>query len=327
MKKETFYTLALTILFVLILFVFTVSGCKKELTAKKTTLSANDSTAMVTTVTGGYYNFVAAGTGGNIYLLRGYTDTIYKVDATGSKTTFYVPPAPTQADTANYMLNCLTTDSAGNVYTLSFSALTAKIIKINTSGVASTYIDNLDSYNNAGAYAEIKIDNTGNIYFSNYGGVFKITSAGVVSQITALQVVITLDNAGNIIVPYNNAIRKLSATGTLSIIAGTGLYGDVDGPAATAAFTNIQSITCDNKGNTYVAESSNDGTINQIRVISGTGTVSTLLSNPNGHLDGNVSTAKIVTPACLAADAAANLYITEGTFVPGTVNDVRKITF
>ena len=92
MKKETFYTLALTTLFVLILFVFTVSGCKKELTAKKTTLSANDSTAMVTTVTGGYYNFVAAGTGGNIYLLRGYTDTIYKVDATGTKTAFYVPP-------------------------------------------------------------------------------------------------------------------------------------------------------------------------------------------------------------------------------------------
>src|ERR1700748_496093 len=128
MKKGTLHTLAL-----LLLSVFFINGCKKDLALKKLN-TLTDSAARhitVSTITTGYYNFVAPGGNGSVYILRGNADTIYKVDSTGNKTVFYTPLAPTVTDTAVNILTALTTDSSGNVYTLSFSSLAAKIIKIN----------------------------------------------------------------------------------------------------------------------------------------------------------------------------------------------------
>ena len=155
MKKGTLYTLAL-----LLLSVFIIDGCKKDFTLKKLNTLTDTAAHHITisTMTTGYYNLVAPGGNGSVYILRGYADTIYKVDSTGSKIVFYAAPAPSVADTTVNILTALTTDSSGNVYTLSFSSLAAKILKISPAGSATTYIDNLVSYKNAGGIINIKID-------------------------------------------------------------------------------------------------------------------------------------------------------------------------
>jgi len=322
MKKGTLYTLAL-----LLLSVFIIDGCKKDLALKKLN-TLTDSAAhhiTVSTMTTGYYNLVAPGGNGSVYILRGYADTIYKVDSAGNKTVFYTPAA---VDTAVNMLTALTTDSSGNVYTLSFSKLAAKIIKISPAGSATTYIDNLVAYKNAGGIINIVIDNSGNIYFANYNGIYKAVPGGAISQISTEQTAsIAIDDAGDLIIAHDNTIGKITPGGTETIIAGTGSYGSADGPVATATFNIIHEIACDNKGNIFVSEVKN-GNTNQIRVITNANKVYTLISSLTGHVDGPISIAKIGTPSFLVTDAAGNLYFSEGNNDGGPAsNDIRKITF
>lgn len=325
MKKGTLYTLALLLLPALFM-----AGCKKDL-ALKNLNTLTDSAAhhiTVSTMTTGYYSFVAPGGNGSVYILRGYADTIYKVDSTGNKAVFYTPPAPTVADTAINILTALTTDSSGNVYTLSFSKLAAKIIKISPAGSATTYIDNLVSYKDAGGIINIKIDNAGNIYFTNYNGIYKAIPGGTISQISTVQTAsFAIDDAGDLIIAHDNTIGKIPPGGTETIIAGTGAYGSTDGPAATATFNIIHEITCNNKGNIFVSEVKG-GNTNQIRVITNTNKVYTLISSLTGHVDGPINIAKIGTPSFLVTDAAGNLYFSEGNNDGGSAsNDIRKITF
>lgn len=322
MKKGTLYSLAL-----LLLSVFILDGCKKDLALKKLN-TLTDSAAhhiTVSTLTTGYYNLVAPGGNGSVYILRGYTDTIYKVDTAGNKTVFYTPTA---IDTAVNMLTALTTDSSGNIYTLSFSKLSAKIIKISPAGSATTYIDNLVAYKNAGGIINIQIDNAGNIYFTNYNGIYKAVPGGAISQISTEQTAsFAIDDAGDLIIAHDNTIGKITPGGTETTIAGTGSYGSTDGPAATATFNIIHEIACDNKGNIFVSEVKN-GNTNQIRVITNTNKVYTLISSLTGHVDGPISIAKIGTPSFLVTDAAGNLYFSEGNNDGGPAsNDIRKITF
>lgn len=299
MKKGTLYTLAL-----LLLSVFFIDSCKKDFAVKKLN-TLTDSAAhhiTVSTMTTGYYSLVAPGGNGSVYILRGYADTIYKVDSTGNKTVFYTPPAPTVADTAINLLTALTTDSSGNVYTLSFSKLAAKIIKISPTGSATTYVDNLVSYKDAGGIINIKIDNTGNIYFTNYNGIYKAVPGGAISQISTIQTAsFAINDAGDLIIAHDNTIGKIPPGGTETIIAGTGSYGSTDGPAATATFNIIHEITCDNKGNIFVSEIK-DGYTNQIRVITSNNIVYTLISSLTGHVDGAINIAKIGTPSFLVTD-------------------------
>ena len=324
MKKGTLYTLAFLLLTVLF-----VAGCKKDFTLKKLN-TLTDSAAhhiTVSTLTTGYYNLVAPGENGSVYILRGYADTIYKADSAGNKTVFYTPPAPTLADTAVNMLTALTTDSSGNVYTLSFSKLSAKIIKISPAGPATTYIDGLVSYKDAGGIINIKIDNAGTIYFTNYNGIYKAVPGGAISQISTEQTAsIAIDDAGNLIIAHDNTVGKITPGGTETRIAGTGAYGSTDGPDATATFNIIHEIACDNKGNIFVSEVKN-GDTNQIRVITNANKVYTLISSLTGHVDGPISTAKIGTPSFLVTDAASNLYFSEGNNDNSASNDIRKITF
>lgn len=328
MKKLTIYTLAL-----LLLPAIFIIGCKKDLTVKRSpsitgsnvNFPASGST-MVSTVGNGYYTFVAPADNGGVYALRGYTDTIYKIDATGNKTIFYAPAA---TDTAVNILNSLTTDSLGNVYTLCFTSLTAKIVKISPAGVATTYVDGLVSYKNAGGIINIDIDNTGNLYLTNYNGIYKIAPGGTISQISTEQVAsFAIDDAGNLVIAHDNTIGRMTPAGVETRIAGTGSYGSKDGPAATATFNIIHEVACDNKGNIFVSEIKN-GYTNQLREITITDTVYTLISSLDGHVDGAITGAKIGPASFLVNDAAGNLYFPEGTntFDGSAKNDIRKITF
>ncbi len=67
------------------------------------------------------------------------------------------------------------------------------------------------------------------------------------------------DGRGNVYVceREGNAIRKISADGVITTLAGNGLPGFADGPAAGASFNGPKAIRCDRQGNVYVVDTEN----------------------------------------------------------------------
>jgi len=128
--------------------------------------------------------------------------------------------------------------------------------------------------------------------------------------------------------------------GALSIIAGSGVAGSVDGKGEASSFSNLTGITTDASGNLYVNSN------NSIRKISPQGVVSTIASakgvalaidaagnlytcDKQDNLISKISPSGLVTtfaaglnqPEGLTADAAGNLYVTDA----GN-NLIRKIS-
>lgn len=107
-------------------------------------------------------------------------------------------------------------------------------------------------------------------------------------------------------------------TTTISTLAGTGLFGFVDGVGAAAQFNQPIGLAVDAAGNVYVADFEN----HRIRKVSPTGTVSTLAGDGTaGFADGNGTAAKFLGPRDIDVDASGNLYIADAFN-----NRIRKIT-
>lgn len=182
-------------------------------------------------------------------------------------------------------------DAQGNVYaTDSFNHL---IRKITPAGIVTTF---------AGS---------GNLGFS--GG------TGTTAQFYSPNGIAT-DAAGNVYVSDlgNNAIYKITSSGMVTILAGSGTAGYVNGNGSTAAFNAPQGLVADASGNVYVADQGN----NRIRKITSAGVVSTLAgTGAGGNINGDGSTAMFNRPYGLAIDASGNLYVTDqGNYA------VRKVT-
>lgn len=90
---------------------------------------------------------------------------------------------------------------------------------------------------------------------------------------------LSVDDNLNVYVPDggNQRIRKIAPDGTVTTLAGSGVKGFEDGPAALAKFNNPCGTTVDANGNVYVSERNG----NRIRKITPDGTVSTYVSGPN----------------------------------------------
>ncbi len=82
---------------------------------------------------------------------------------------------------------------------------------------------------------------------------------------------LAIDGTGRVLVAdtANFRVRRIDSSGTVSTVAGTGEYGEVDGPAFTAKFGNVYGVAVDAVGIVYVA----DG---HLRRIDPTGVVSTV---------------------------------------------------
>ncbi len=124
------------------------------------------------------------------------------------------------------------------------------------------------------------------------------------------------DGAGNMLVTeaFSCLVRKISATGIVSTIAGTGVCGYADGPAASAQFTNPIGIAMDAAGNVFLADSA------RIRKISPDGIVSTVAgTGMPGFANGPGVNAQFQYLYGLTIDSGGNLYATANS-------SVRKIT-
>ncbi|MFB9088454.1 Ig-like domain-containing protein, partial [Flavobacterium paronense] len=157
----------------------------------------------------------------------------------------------------------------------------------------------------------------------------KVTSAGIVSTFAGNAVLpgfldgqgtsaqfnnpkgIAVDASDNIYIAdtYNNRIRKITSSGVVTTIAGDGTAGYLDGQGTAAKFNNPYSLTIDNFGNIYVADTKNS----RIRKISSTGLVTTVAGYIlSGYADGASTVARFKNPQGIAIDnTTGTLYVAD----------------
>ena len=121
---------------------------------------------------------------------------------------------------------------------------------------------------------------------------------------------LALDPAGNLYVSDtdNQLIRMVTPAGVVTTLAGTGSYGDVDGPAASAQFYDPMGIAFDvASGAVMVVDSMN----HKVKRILG-GVVNTMAgTGARGYLDGPGLTAMFCEPRGLVLTTAGDMFVTD----------------
>lgn len=119
---------------------------------------------------------------------------------------------------------------------------------------------------------------------------------------------ICLDTEGNVYLADagNHCIRKISTDGQVSVFAGTGSAGYLDGPADEAKFNQPINICFDPEGNMFVSDFINQ----RIRKISTDMEVTTVAgSGISGWQNGPADEAKFNYPRGICLDDTGNIYI------------------
>ena len=117
---------------------------------------------------------------------------------------------------------------------------------------------------------------------------------------------LAIDAAGALYVADtgNHVIRRITPEGVVSTIAGDGMAGYRDGPAAEARFNGPVGVAIDGAGRVIVADTYND----RIRAIAADGTVTTVAgSGRRGRADGAATAAEFDTPCAVALDSSGNV--------------------
>lgn len=218
-------------------------------------------------------------------------------------------------------------DRAGNVY-LTDAGDHNLIRKIGIDGVVSTLAGGSEGFadgtGSAAAFhtpSGIAIDAAGNLIVADTGNnaIRRISMQGVVTTLAgggkagyadgpAAQAQfngplgVALDQAGNIYVAdtYNDRLRRIGLDGMVSTVAGSGVPGQLDGPAAQAMFDTPVALAVDAHANIYVADARHGA----IRKVGADGQVSTLaLSDPEAD------DALLRRPVSLALTGDGFLYV------------------
>jgi sugar lactone lactonase YvrE len=119
---------------------------------------------------------------------------------------------------------------------------------------------------------------------------------------------VAMDAAGNLLVADagNHRIRRVAPDGAVTTVAGSGIQGFADGPAATAQFSSPTGVAVDAAGAIWVADNGN----NRVRKVIG-GVVTTVAGGPWGWADGPGDTAALRGPVFVAAGAAGEIVVTD----------------
>lgn len=111
---------------------------------------------------------------------------------------------------------------------------------------------------------------------------------------------------------YNNRIRKIDGSGVITTVAGSdtmGFSGD-GGPATDARLNFPVNVTFDGNGNMYIADRGN----HRVRMVSGSGTITTVAGNGVAGFGGDGDTAtnaSLNQPSGVAVDDSGNVYIAD----------------
>ncbi len=254
-------------------------------------------------------------------------------------------------------------DKAGNLYI--YDSLNYRIRIVTPAGIISTYAGTgVEGYAGDGGPAlqaqielegKMAIDAAGTLYFTDGvdAVIRRITPDGFISTYAGNGQFATapddgdngpatkaslglaagglaVDGAGNLYVAedYTYQIRKIAPNDIITTVAGSGAYGYLDGPAASAQFTTPYGIALDASGNLYVADVNNG----VIRKVSPAGIVSTVAGTPVFSFSGDGGPALAATfrfPEGVSVGGDGNLYIEDtgnfrirAVYGDGTINTV-----
>ncbi len=249
-------------------------------------------------------NQLAFDQSGNLFIAEDYNNVIRKIDTNGN--IILVGGTGTagfngdglQATSTLFNRSCgVAVDLSGNIYVC--DANNYRIRKINTSGIVST------------------IAGTGTSGYSGDG--FAATNAEI-----GFSSGICVDPAGNIYFASQNpgyCVRKINTSGIISTVAGTGVSGyNGEGIAAdTAKLNSPAAVFLDAAGNLFIGDLGGM----RIRKVNTSGIINTVAGNgstASGGDNGPATSAQLLYPYGMVADAAGNLYICESVN-----NKIRKV--
>lgn len=225
---------------------------------------------------------------GNIYVADTFNHAIRKISPTGTVTTLagnggfgYFDATPGTLASFNSPMR-LVVDAAGNVYIT--DSTNGSIRRIDSSGAVTTFAGHGQQGYVDGPAALARFNSPTGIALDGATGALYIVDTG------------------------NYRVRYVTAAGTVSTLAGSGVRGMVDGPAASARFMEPQGAALDAQGNLYIA----DRAAHRIRKLTPAGVVSTLAgSGTAGYADGPAATARFNSPVDVAVDASGAVYVTD----------------
>ena len=183
---------------------------------------------------------------------------------------------------------------------------------ITLDGSGNMYI--ADTYNN-----RIRVVMKGNGIITTVAGIGSVGRSGDGGPAALATLynprTVAVDTSRNIYIADsgNNRIRMVTkTTGIITTIAGTGAPGySGDGGKATLATLNYPySVVVDTSGNIFIADTYN----HRIRVVTGTGIITTIAGTGSSGSGGDGGLATVATvnyPCDVALDASGNLYIAD----------------
>jgi gliding motility-associated-like protein len=217
---------------------------------------------------------------GNMFVADYTGHTIRKIDAGGTVSTFagsFATPGFADGTGNNARFSGpygLAIDAADNLYVA--ETQNHAIRKISPLGAVTTLAGGGPGSNGmadgTGTSAQftgptnLVVDALGNVIVSDAGNneIRKITPGGVVTTISATNgqasagIRIGKDSNYYIAILSKQQIIKMTPNGTSTVIAGSGLGGAANGPAATATFKRPEDVNFDTDGNLLIADQDNN---------------------------------------------------------------------
>jgi len=246
---------------------------------------------------------VATDTSGNIYVADDFNQAIRKITPAGAVSTFAGNPLFNQLNGQQGPSWGGSSDGTGSSATFVLSVLPFP----SPTNLALPF-----------CHGGVATDRNANVYVADCGNdtIRKITPDGVVTTFAGTAQMtgsidgtgaaarfknptgVATDSSGTVYVADagNNVIRKITPTGVVTTLAGTaGMTGSDDGVGTAAGFNDPESLTTDDLGNLYVADSGNgtirkitpDGTVTTVVGVAGTigftpGNLPGILGRPHG---------------------------------------------